>query len=329
MIPFGVVASQSAAGAAGFSLSAAGGTYAITGGAATLARTWRAAAGGGSYAITGSDATIRQSVYRLTADGGSYAITGSAASFVRTWNVVAAGGSYAITGSAATLTRKDASISSVVLLLGFNGVDAATSTTDESPAPHTMTFNGNAQLDTAQAKFGSASLLLDGTGDFLTTADSAHWDFGAGQFTVEFFVRYNSVTDVEFVSQWDLSATVAGWKFGRTAASGLIFNFYDSGGTLRAISAAWTPSTGQWYHVCTDRDGGGNVRLYVDGTMIGSEVNADTFRNSTKALSIGRIDHSTPRYLNGWLDELRITKGVARYASDGGFTVPQEAFPRS
>lgn len=87
----------------------------------------------------------------------------------------------------------DPSFSSVVLLCGFNGVDGATSTTDEAKAK-AITFVGNAQLDTAQKKFGTASLLLDGTGDYLTLADSLDWRLGStssAPWTVEAWVRWN------------------------------------------------------------------------------------------------------------------------------------------
>ena len=59
------------------------------------------------------------------------------------------------------------------------------------------TPSGNAQIDTAQAKIGSASGLFDGTGDYLTTPAQAGFNFGSGNFTIEFFVRFNSVADVQ------------------------------------------------------------------------------------------------------------------------------------
>jgi hypothetical protein len=226
----------------------------------------------------------------------------------------------------------DPYFSSVVLLLGFEGADGATSTVDESPSAKTVTFNGNAQLDTAQAKFGTSSLLLDGTGDFLSLADSADWDFGSGQFTVESFVRLSSVDNTYCImAQWASGApTNAAWALycDTVGLTALRYRFVDNTGTTRdAISSAITNVANQWFHYAADRDGTGKVRVYIDGAMIGSATNSQTFRNSTNNLRIGSIEGFSFDF-GGWLDELRITKGVARYASDSGFTVPTAAFPR-
>jgi hypothetical protein len=206
----------------------------------------------------------------------------------------------------------------VVFLAGWEGSDGGTSYNEEKNN-RAATFVGNAQLDTAQFEVGTASLLLDGTGDYVTFADNDDWAMGP-EFTIELSVRYNSVTDAEWISQYDNIASVAGWKFGQ-AASEIVFLFYDDGSALRFVTASWTPSTGTWYKVAVDRDASGDVRLYVDGTYMGKDaLGQAAFRNTTKALSIGRRDHSTPRYVNGWIDEVRITNGVARYASDAGYT---------
>jgi hypothetical protein len=224
----------------------------------------------------------------------------------------------------------DPSFASVVLLMGFEGADAATTSTDEAKGK-AVTFVGNAQLDTAQKKFGTSALLLDGTGDFLTLADHADWDFAGGQFTVECWVRFNSVAGTsDLVGQWDAGTGFCGWRLAWSQPdANLYFMFYDSGGNLRYANFAWAPSTATWYHVAADRNAAGVIRLYVNGTMLGKATLAQTFQNSPKGLTIGCIDHPTPNYLSGWLDEIRITKGVARYASDSGYTLPIAAFPRS
>lgn len=102
----------------------------------------------------------------------------------------------------------DANFSSTKLLLGFNGADASTTFTDESAAARgNATVVGNAQVDTGQFKFGTGSGLFDGTGDCLTFANSADWNFQNGAFTIEFFVRFNSVaSEIAFVGNRDGSA---------------------------------------------------------------------------------------------------------------------------
>jgi hypothetical protein len=84
-----------------------------------------------------------------------------------------------------------------------------------------------------------------------------------------------------------------------------------------------------WYHVAVDKDAAGKIRIYVNGVMKGSATPANSaFHNSTAVMRVGR-DSNTARWFNGWIDEVRVTKGVARYASDGGFSVPTAAFPHS
>jgi hypothetical protein len=227
---------------------------------------------------------------------------------------IVAAGSAALSPS----TGGDPYISNVVFLAGLEGSDGATSYSEEKNS-RAATFAGNAQLDTAQFEAGASSLLLDGTGDYITFADNGDWTMGS-QFTMELSVRYNSVSDAIWISQFDNSAAVAGWMFGRTAADGMLFLFYDTGGTARFVTASWTPSTNTWYKVAVDRDGSGDVRLYVDGAYMGKLTLSQTFRNSTKELTVGRRDHGTPRAVNGWIDEVRITNGIARYASDSGYT---------
>lgn len=225
----------------------------------------------------------------------------------------------------------DPDFASVVLLSGFEGADASTTFTDESTIARTLTANGNAQIDTAQAKFGSSSLLLDGTGDYVSAADSADWNFGTAPFTMEAWVRKSDAdTDWCVFSQWSASgAPDSAWALFATGGS-LYFRFTNTGSTLDA-TGAFAPSAGTWYHIAADRDAAHKFRLYVDGVMIGSYSpgGATALSNSASALRIGSVEGFAQFDLAGWTDEARITKGVARYASDGGFPVPTAAFPRS
>jgi len=86
-------------------------------------------------------------------------------------------------GSAATIV--------LVALLAVHIYLASAGTT-----VHTVTAYGNAQIDTAQSKFGGASGLFDGAGDYLSTPDSEDWNFGSGDFTIDFWVRFNSLPGV-------------------------------------------------------------------------------------------------------------------------------------
>lgn len=76
------------------------------------------------------------------------------------------------------------------LLLHCDGTDGSTTFSDNGVTGHTVTANGNAQIDTAQSKFGNASGLFDGTGDYLTIPDHADWNFGTGNFTIDAWIRF-------------------------------------------------------------------------------------------------------------------------------------------
>lgn len=223
----------------------------------------------------------------------------------------------------------DPNFASVVLLVGADGTDASTSFVDESSFARTLTANGNAQIDTAQAKFGVSSILLDGTGDFVSAADSNDFAFGTGAFTVECFARFASAgaTSSSFICQW--GTALANCAIALFMSSGnLRLRFYNNV-TLKDTFSAWAPAANTWYHVAADRDGSGTVRTYVDGVMQAKNTGfSQSMNNSANPMRIGStqdfsLDH------NGWIDEVRVTKGVARYASDSGFVVPTAAYPRS
>jgi len=243
----------------------------------------------------------------------------------------AATGSAAGTSTAEAVGSDQASdqyFSNVVLLVAFDGVDGSTTATDDSNAAHSLTFNGNAQIDTAQSKFGGASLLLDGTGDYVTSADSADWNF-TGEFTIEAWVRTgNPTANYCSISQYNTTGNNRSWSM-EIFSSQLRFIYSTAGTDANIIDPTGdTVSANTWYHHCVDRDASGNLRLYVDGVMVHKATGiSSALFNSTQALTIGA--RATSLTWNGHIDEVRVTKGVARYASDSGFTAPTAAYPRS
>lgn len=222
----------------------------------------------------------------------------------------------------------------VALLCTFDGADAATSFTSEDAGARAATFLNQAQLDTAQKKFGSASLLLDGTGDGVSFTDSADFTLGTGDFTFEQWVRFNALpstgNNAHFASHWVASGNQRGWYFlfTRTGTStGLLeFSWSTAGtsGTIDGMSDSWFPSTGVWYHVAVCKDGN-VVRAFIDGVQIWEyDVGAPfTIFNSSADLFIGRRE--TINGLNGWVDDVRFSVGDALYT--GGFTPPGELVP--
>lgn len=215
----------------------------------------------------------------------------------------------------------------VLLIMNDNAADATTTFADESASAHTMTAVGNAQYDTAQAPTGmTSSGLFDGTGDYLTTPDSADWHLASGDFTIELWIRFNSVAATALIVQGD-GATGNGsffLDFGVGAANTLRFLYSTTGSysPTKAISGAWTPSANTWYHVEVDRSGA-NGYLFVDGTQVGSTYNfsTDSLYNDTRVLAVASYSDGLAGYqVAGWMCSARITKGAALHTTN--FTPP-------
>ena len=203
-----------------------------------------------------------------------------------------------------------------------NGADGATSTTDFSTAQaaKTITFAGNCQLDTAQTKFGASSLLYDGTTDYISLDDSADFDFGSGDFTIDFWVRFANVSG----EQWFYGQTGTGSNevlFRKndeathklqiyTAKTGVgVTGFYT-------MTNNWAPSADTWYHIAVVRNGT-SCLMFIDGVSQGvTQTTAfGTLADVDGPLDIG-VDRTPSASVNGWLDEYRVSKGIARWTAN-------------
>jgi hypothetical protein len=220
----------------------------------------------------------------------------------------------------------DQYFANVVLLAHFDGANGQTTTVDSSPKAHTISRISSAALSTAQSKFGGAAASMIGGVNCWSSADSADWAFGSGKFTVEgwfYFTAAPSGTQ-SLISQWSGSSSL-GWFFG-FAAGKLAFYYSTTGSDSPNVTTTWAPSTNAWYHIAVDRDASNVIRVYVDGVVVASATVASAFYDSTLNLELGGSVVGWPSP-TGYMDEVRITKGIARYA--GAFTPPTSAFPNS
>lgn len=211
----------------------------------------------------------------------------------------------------------------VKALLHLNGVDTSTTFTDQRG--HTFTAAGNAQIDTGQSKFGGASLQCDGTGDFIYSTDVPEFDMGSSDFTVELFVRMNSTTDYRVLCSKRANASAfSGIILYTLVTSNLPVFAATVNGTSWGVSITGTTglSVGTWYHIAATRSGD-SWRLFVNGTQEGGTTTlSGTVPDNADSLRIGGDSDSYS--LDGWIDEFRLTKGVARYTSN--FTAPTAPF---
>ncbi|WP_101048668.1 LamG domain-containing protein [Macromonas nakdongensis] len=215
----------------------------------------------------------------------------------------------------------DPHFANVSLLLHMDGTNGSTTFTDSSPTPKTVTANGNAQISTAQSRFGGASGLFDGAGDFLGYNGLA---LGTQDVTIEAWARFNSVSGVRPIASSRLNNgnSTAYWML---YVEDGILKFQTRVGTQYIASSTASISTGVWYHLAATRTSG-VLRVFVGGIVGGTTAN-DGFANITEnSIAVGLFNFSGfVSYFSGHIDDLRRTDGVARYTAN--FTPPIAPFP--
>jgi hypothetical protein len=218
----------------------------------------------------------------------------------------------------------DPNFANVSLLLHMDGSNGSTTFTDSSSNAFTVTANGNAQISTAQSKFGGASGLFDGTNDSVS-APSASAPSGTEDFTIESWIQ-------------PITTPGAGTYLGICALGNTLFNnvFYlfvpstpgqfailwNNGG--RKAQSADVVNVNQWHHVAITRQSN-LFRTFVDGvTSVDTWTNSDSI--PAEVLRVGSNGSGSESF-NGYIDDLRITKGIARYTAN--FTPPTAPFPNA
>lgn len=185
-----------------------------------------------------------------------------------------------------------------------------------------LTKFGTPQILSTQKKFGSASLYLDGP-SYLQVANSADLNFGTGDFTVEFWM--NPTDLVSNVGQEMISKGngLQIYRYGNTLAVAL--SAANSGSYFINATAIVALPPNQWAHIALVRFSN-RYDFYVNGVLYGLGTSTSAISTGTDPLIIGGYKTgSTFSYgFTGYLDEVRITKGVARYTS--AFTAPIAAF---
>jgi hypothetical protein len=186
---------------------------------------------------------------------------------------------------------------------------------------HPLTAFGDAKIDSAQSKFGGSALLLDGTGDYLSSPDSPDWAFGSGDFTLECWLNLANVATLNqaILAQFSSGPGQYSWMLRYNGASGIGFYVSGDGTALTTVANAWVPVAGTWYHVAAVRSGT-SLLVFVNGVLLAT---TGTFSgplfDSNQPLTIGG-NAAGGWSLNGSLDEVRISKGIARWTSN--FSVP-------
>lgn len=177
----------------------------------------------------------------------------------------------------------------------------------------------DAKVTTNLKKYGNGSYYFDGTGDYMyVMGNSTELAFGAGDFTIEFWMYTSNAAQSAVLYDSRPSAT-QGLYPTIYIASNILYYYNNSadritGGTL---------VNNTWHHVALARSGT-STKMFLDGTQVGSTyTDSSNYLNSSGKPIIGNNNGPTSPYL-GYISDLRITKGYARYTAN--FTVPSEPF---
>jgi hypothetical protein len=174
---------------------------------------------------------------------------------------------------------------------------------------------GNAQISTTQSKFGGASMYFDGTGDYLSAPASQNAAFGTGNFTIECWLYKNASTAyMTLCGNFQIASENTFQILGDS--TGTKIGWYNGATNSFTVTGATTLNTNTWYHIAFVRSGT-TLTLYVNGTSDGSASLTTDYNNTTRLFFVGQTPElSSGRDWNGYIDDLRITKGVARYTAN-------------
>ena len=190
------------------------------------------------------------------------------------------------------------------------------------PAParlaKTITVNGNAAISATQSKFSGSSIAFDGTGDYLSVASNADFAYGTGDFTIEMWIYKTGGIGGKLLFDQRTAAST-NYAPAVVLSSGGVLQYND--GAANIITGATVVTLNTWHHVAISRSGT-STKLFLDGVQEGSTY-TDTRNYIQTPVIIGARFDGTLGW-QGYIDEVRISKGIARYTTT--FTPSTTAF---
>ena len=213
--------------------------------------------------------------------------------------------------SSSSSSSSDAYDTYTKLLMHFDGADESQTFYDEYS--HAMTANGHVKIDNAQSKFGGTSAYFDGTTDFISTPHSDDWNATTGDFTIDFWIRPSNISaNPIFVGQSgaqnDTNWLTYCYSNGRVGVG-------RTGVNEITTAADIINTSGNWYHIAYVRiHSTSTTTIYVNGVCRASNT-TEVWNDSSLSLCIGAYANGATCY-GGYMDELRISKGIARYTGN-------------
>lgn len=200
-------------------------------------------------------------------------------------------------------------------------INAANAAIFDNSMKNDLETVGNAQISTSVKKFGTGSMYFDGTGDFITMPSTSDLSFGSGNFTIEGWVyRVGGGSDQVICDFRSGTGTTIKPCIFINSSNQLIYLVNGSAVIVGGTIAATT-----WTHVALSKSGS-STKMFINGTQTGSTYTDTNDYGATSRCYLGADDDGGQNaFLNGYIDDLRVTKGIARYTAN--FTAPTAAFP--
>jgi len=212
----------------------------------------------------------------------------------------------------------------LVMLLHMEGEDDGTSFIDSSSYERTFTARNNAVTDTAQAKFGTASLANPANGDYIDTPDASELTLGTGEWSTDAWIMFaDTVANTQTLWGQDHSSSPRSWGVQDQGSSNGLACYLAPNGRVQS----YTRTEDVWHHIEVNRTGG-KVYHFKNGTQLGTEI-ADTTSVADVSIvfSIGAQADGTAAGFEGWMDEFRMLVGEGGHTDN--FSVKTTAYDGS
>ena len=188
---------------------------------------------------------------------------------------------------------------------------------------HALILNNHgATINTSIKKYGSGSLYFNGANSYITSSAITALNLGV-TFTIEFYLYLTSTSTQQYFVE--LYNNIQNRTLIQLNSNGTLSAYIIIGNSYTNVTTSSAPPINTWIHVSLVRIGT-IFELYIDGISVGSAtISSETTFSSNPKLNIGYFEYSNINYLSGYIDDLRITNGIARYTSN--FTPPTSQFP--
>lgn len=202
------------------------------------------------------------------------------------------------------------------LLIHSDTTDNSTVFIDSSVGGgHTISSSGNIHHETDQKVFGATSIQFDGSG-VLILPNHTDFDFGTGDFAVDFWIRLNNSSTYQFILGCENVSGYMMIAFNNPSVGKLAIGRHN---ITWDFSVNHGMSSNVWYHIAITRESG-VMYMFRGGTLLGSGSNTNNYYIGVPYIG----SHAVGYPLVGYVDEFRISKGIARWTS--AFTPPDKPY---